>query len=195
MGLVHRVLWIFRHELVHSDCRTGGHPVEKPLMDNTVPRPFGPLTAVCCPVMNGWREGRRNRRRSVVPTTKISEEGWGLVLLRKRPACAFMLSGWICARRAFAVSWTSVSGAGRVSGTRGGCHEGRSAARVAHHSIGDAMSITLATDYSQAAPAEISGVSLLLVPSSAGDNRPYISNLAEKLADAPTPIHPTGGER
>jgi len=72
-----------------------------------------------------------------------------------------------------------------MTGPREGCREGRPAARVAHHSIGDAMCILQATDSSLATPAVLSGVSRLLVPSSAGDNRPYISNLAGKLADAP----------
>lgn len=55
---------------------------------------------------------------------------------------------------------------------------------MARHSIGDAMSNILATDKLLSRQRSLWGASLLPLPSSAGDNRPYISNLAGKLAGA-----------
>jgi hypothetical protein len=195
--LDHSVLCLFWSGNPYSDCGIGGHPVEKRLMDHTALRPFGTSAALCCDAMNRRLKclpSSPGRSRRGSPPTKISDRRWESALLRMGRQCPFMVAGWICARRAFTISWAPVSGASRMSEARGGCHEGRSAARVAHHSIGDAMSYQQATDYSQTAPAEISGVSLLPVPSSAGDNRPYISNLAGKLADAPFSLSTVGGE-
>ena len=174
-----RTHWVvlFSGVLAHCDCRKRRHWVENPLMDHCAV--VGTHSVAVAKLSLHDRRGQWCRR-----TTKNSDQGWELDLLRKRERCAFMVAGWICARRASAGMQMSTAGAGRLLDTRAGCREDLAVSAHARtaHPIGDAMSMHATTDDTRL--TQLLGVSLLLMPSSAGDNRPYISNLAGKLADA-----------
>ena len=86
--------------------------------------------------------------------------------------------------------WTVARGSGPIARRSRKRRETRVvvswAAPPARFPIGEAlMCDRTATDDSLGTPEMIWGVSLIPVPSSAGDNRPYISNLAGNLAGAP----------
>lgn len=141
----------------------------------------------------------RSPRLTTWATRKNSDESWGTVLLRKKVNRGQVKAGWICAVRMLGYSGHAGTGAGRWLEIREGCRElpdGGLCTRLAHHSIGDAMKVLLATEHSLTRQRSLWGASRLLVPSSAGDNRPYISNLAEKLAgahlNAPNPTLDSG---
>lgn len=90
-----------------------------------------------------------------------------------------------------AATWSirvAAKGGGPNARMSRGCRDARVAAAcslpVARISIGDAIMRKLtATEKLSRTPESLLGVSPLPVPSSAGDNRPYISNLAGQLAD------------
>lgn len=142
---------------------------------------------------------RRQTRSRAAALRKNSDPSWGTVLLRKKVIRGLVGAGWICAVRMLGYSGHAGTGAGRWPEIREGCRErpdGGLCTHLAHHSIGDAMKNLLATEYSLTRQRSLWGASRLLVPSSAGDNRPYISNLAEKLAgahlNAPNPTLDSG---
>ena len=129
----------------------------------------------------------RPAQRSVGRSREKSDGSSETVLLRKQVRRGQVRAGWICAVRTLGVSLRSGTGAGRWPEIREGCRErpGKGpCTRMARHSIGDAMNKLLATDHLLSRQRSLWGASLLLLPSSAGDNRPYISNLARKRAGA-----------
>ena len=141
---------------------------------------------------------RRQTRSRATALRKNSDPSWGTVLLRKKVIGGLVGAGWICAVRMLGYSGHPVTGAGRWLEIREGCRElpdGGLCTHVAHHSIGDAMKNLLATENLPKRQCTLWGASRLLSPSFAGDNRPYISNLAEKLAgahlNAPNPTRST----
>ena len=138
---------VFRDRIVYSDCRIGGRPVKMVLMEDGAVWSRGRLVAVCCWAMNRRVKcllERRVRQSGRIVPTNNSDQRSGLALLRKMRIWPLMAAGWICARRAFAVSWTPVSGL-----------------RAAQHPIDDVMSYQQATKCSPGPPITRASVSFL----------------------------------